>query len=138
MKSIYAGILIISATACMAKTPQDSSEEKRLDCSNITVSPQLDDCIHIKMVKSNSLLNEALSKFENRVKHAYTADQKLGNELIEKVLKAQKAWATYRDLNCRVEAFDIEEGNPAYKTTVNNCIVRMNSLRIKAIKKLPN
>ncbi|MBI1422112.1 MAG: DUF1311 domain-containing protein [Gammaproteobacteria bacterium] len=138
MKLLYAFVLIISATSCMAQTPKISHAEKKLDCTDITTSPQLDACVHHKMVQSNALLMNEFSEFEKRVKQTYTADLKLGNDLIEKVRKAQNAWVTYRQLNCSVEAFGIEEGTPAYNTTVNNCIIRMNTKRIKALKKLPN
>lgn len=138
MKLLYVLILTISAASCMAQTPEITHAQKTQDCTNITTSPQLDACIHNKMVNSNALLTNEISNFEKRVKQTYTDDPKLGNELIEKVHKAQKAWANFRRLNCSIEAFDIENGTPAYNTTVNNCIIRMNAGRIKALKKLPN
>ena len=136
MKLFYVLVLLVAATSCMAQTPRSEHVNKVLDCKVIKTSPQLDACVHSKMVQSNIRLKNEFLSLEERVRHAYTADQKLGDEFIEKVRKAQKAWVTFRQLNCSVEAFDIEEGTPAHNTTVNNCIIRMNAARISALIKL--
>lgn len=138
MKILLAFILVVSATSCMAQIPEISQAQQKIDCTVVTTSPQLDACIRKKMLQSNARLMKEMSKLEKRVRQTYTADPKLGNKLIDKVRRTQKAWVNYRRLNCSVEAFQIEEGTAAYNTTVNNCIVRMNAIRIKALEKLPN
>ena len=124
-------VLIICTSACMAQPPVDE-----LDCTNIAISPQLDDCVKKQMTKSNAQLADVMLDFDKRATQMYTADPALGKELIDRVHKTQDAWISFRDLNCAVEAFEIEPGTPAYITTVNNCIIRMNGERIEVLKKL--
>ena len=136
MRLLHAFLLVISATSCMAQSPKINHLTDKLDCTAINTSPQLDDCVHKQMMKSNTLLLNEFVNFEKLAKHVYAVDPKLGKELIEKVRKAQDAWITFREQNCSVDAFEVEEGTPAYITTVNNCIIRMNAERIKELKML--
>ncbi len=108
----------------------------KLDCSTITSSPQLDDCVRKLLRNSNTVPSKTLGNFKKRTKQIYAGDLKLGNELIKKVQQAQHAWVTYRNLDCHVHAFEMAEGTAAYLTTVNHCIIRMNAERVKMLKKL--
>ena len=130
MKSLLSLLLVVFSTACMAQSLD------KVDCSTITISPQLDDCVKKQLKGSNIRLKNELEKFEKRTKQDYAADLKLGKARINKVKQAQKAWVKFRDLNCKVEAFEIEEGTAAHITTVNNCIIRMNAEIIKILEKL--
>lgn len=136
MRLLHAFLLVVFATSCMAQPPKNNPRTDKLDCTVINTSAQLDACVHKKMVTSNALLLNEFVSFKKRVKRVYAADLKLGNELIEKVRKAQDAWIAFRGKNCSVDAFEVEEGTPAYITTVNNCIIRMNAKRIEELKKL--
>lgn len=137
MRLVQFILLLSVATSCMAQPPVTSSLKDDLDCSNISISMQLDDCVHKAMMTSNTDLIDEIANFEMRVANIYEADPKLGKALIDVVRQAQDAWITFRDINCRVDAFEIEEGTPAYITTVNNCIIRMNGIRVEEIKRLP-
>lgn len=56
-----------------------------------------------------------------------------------KAEESQRAWLKLRDTNCTLEAFEVEVGQPAYVTTVNNCIARMSLERsIYLDKTLPD
>ena len=127
-------LIVLTSSACMAQPPNTSME--KTDCTVIKNSLQLDNCIHKKMLASNSLLLTEMKSFEKRAKKIYTPDPVLGKELIGKVRNAQNAWLSFREKNCSVEAFEVQEGTPAYITTVNNCIIHMNGERIKVLKKL--
>lgn len=135
MRILSLFLFVISTNACMAQ-PNNSTPTNDLDCTVISSSPQMDNCVHKKMVSSNALLLVEVEKFEKRAKKIYKPDPALGKELIDKVRSAQEFWISYRDKNCIVEAYEIEEGTPAYITTVNNCIIHMNKKRIVALKKL--
>ena len=136
MKLIPALILIVAASACVAQAKPTATGDK-LDCSNITISPQLDACVKQQMQKSNALLLSEMKNFQQRTLRAYAPAPELGKELIDLVRKSQEAWMQFRQLNCRVEAFQIEEGTAAHVTIVNDCIIRMNKQRIEVLKKLP-
>ena len=136
MKLLSIFFLIISTSACMAQPSNVKPLTDELDCTAIIISPQLDDCIHKKMLSSNARLLVEMKNFEKRAKKLYTPDPVIGKELIDKVRNAQDAWLNFREKNCIVEAFEVQTGTPAYITTVNNCVIRMNTDRINMLKKL--
>lgn len=125
--------VVFSILCCIALYPIYASQPIEINCNNITVSPEVDHCAREKLEESKKVLLNTLRKFEDRTKRLYSADQKLGNDLIVLVKSSQEAWIIYRDLNCKLEAFEIEEDNPAYITTVNNCVIRMNSERVEML-----
>ena len=136
MKLLSFFLFIISASACVAQPTNVKPSTDELDCTSISISPQLDKCIHKKMLSSNARLLAEMGSFEKRANQLYAPDPALGKELIDKVRNAQDAWLSFREKNCSVEAFEIQVGTPAYITTVNNCIILMNAERIKVLKKL--
>lgn len=136
MKLLSVFLFIISASACVAEPTNIKSSTDKLDCTTISISPQLDECIDKQMLSSNARLLAEMGHFEKRAKLVYAPDPALGKELIDKVRNAQDAWLSFREKNCSVEAFEIQVGTPAYITTVNNCIILMNAERIKVLKKL--
>lgn len=127
---------MIPAGACVAQPTNIKSSTDEFDCTTISISPQLDECIHKQMLSSNARLLAEMRSFEKRAKHLYAPDPALGKELIDKVRNAQEAWLRFREKNCSVESFEIQVGTPAYITTVNNCIILMNAERIKVLKRL--
>lgn len=136
MRALSVFLLVISTSACMAQPPNDIASKNEIDCTVISNSLQLDNCVNKKMLNSNALLLAETTRFEKRAKKIYMPDPDLGKELIDKVRNAQDAWLSFREKNCSVEAFEVQEGTPAYITTVNNCIILMNAERIKVLKKL--
>lgn len=95
------------------------------DCKNITVSAQVDECVKYAKESADLKLNLAYKKLIARVKSQYDVDPALGDKFLAKLKASQLAWIKLRDTNCPLEAFEIEEGKPAYITVVNNCIARM-------------
>ncbi|MCF6254982.1 MAG: DUF1311 domain-containing protein [Gammaproteobacteria bacterium] len=136
MRLLHIFLLVFSATSCMAQPTKTIFLADELDCTDITTSPQLDDCVHKEMMNSNALLLTEFVNFEKRAKRVYAADLKLGKELIAVVSEAQDAWITFRDRTCKIEAFEIEKETPAYVTTVNSCVIRLNTARIEELKNL--
>lgn len=136
MKLLHTFLLVVSATSCMAQPSKTTLLADEFDCTDINTSSQLDDCIHKEIMSSITLLSNEFVSFEKRSKHVYAADPKLGKELIEIVREAQDAWITFRDRNCKIEAFEVEKETLAYITTINNCVIRMNTGRIEKLKNL--
>ncbi|CAD7854296.1 MAG: hypothetical protein [Olavius algarvensis Gamma 1 endosymbiont] len=128
---------IITTATCMAQPPVTDVPDEVIDCTEITTSLHLDACVRQELAASNARLLDELASFERRTESDYTSVPSLGKELIEKVHKTQEAWTVFRDLNCRVAVFQVEEGKPAYITLVNDCIIRMNAERIEELSKLP-
>jgi len=136
MKLLHIFLFVFSATSCMAQTLKATSLADEPDCTDINTSSQLDDCINKEMTNSKTLLLNEILNFEKRARQVYASDPKLGKELIETVGEAQDAWITFRDRHCKIEAFQIEKEMPAYVTTINSCVIQMNTKRIKELKNL--
>jgi len=136
MRLLYIALFACLASACQAQTAQNTDVKDEFDCTVISSSAQLDECVRRELKVSNTLLSQEFDKLDIRVKNAYKADPKLGKELIKKAHDAQEAWIAFRDLSCIMESFEVEEGSPAHVTAVNDCSIRMNGLRIEDLKKL--
>lgn len=136
MKILLAFIILIFSASCMAHPLEADSLLGDDDCTEITASFQLDECVSKELVSSNSLLANELEKFEQRAKNVYAADQELGKKFINTVRAAQEAWLIFRDRSCKIEAFEVEPETPAYVTTINSCVIRMNSERGEELKYL--
>lgn len=136
MKLLTALLAVILAATCMAQSHERPSFVDVSDCRDINVSAQVDDCIRREKLNSDILLSSSFAGFEEHVKHIYSADLALGEELIERLAEAQAAWAAFRDANCRVEAFEAENGTPPQLTLINSCVARMNAERAEYLGKL--
>lgn len=66
---------------------------------------------------------------------SYKPAPELGQELELLHNQAQRQWAQYMDLTCKIEAFEIDEHYPAYNTAVDLCKAQMTLDRIEVIKK---
>ncbi|MDH5178166.1 MAG: DUF1311 domain-containing protein [Gammaproteobacteria bacterium] len=137
MKSLSVFLLYVFATVGVAQAAGSGAGTGAPDCAVIQSSPQLDACVHKHWVAAEAELAAGFGAYRQRIKTLYAADAELGKKLLDKVQQAHSAWLTFRDANCRVEAFEIEEGTPAYVTTLENCLIRMNAERFDVLKKLP-
>jgi len=111
----------------------------QFDCANISTSPQVDICAKQAKESADSNLNVSYQKLIKRVASQYRVDTALRDDYMQKLKESQRAWLKLRDTNCTLEAFEVEVGQPAYVTTVNNCIARMSLERsIYLDKTLPD
>ncbi|MBX8490157.1 DUF1311 domain-containing protein [Pseudomonas cichorii] len=106
------------------------------DCSRITTSPEVDACAKSEKDSADASLNSSYKKLLARIKSQYAADVKAGDDFTGKLKDSQRAWLKLRDTNCALEAFEIEVGQPAYLTTVNNCVAKMSFERSSYLDKL--
>ncbi|PTT32802.1 lysozyme inhibitor LprI family protein [Pseudomonas sp. HMWF021] len=95
------------------------------DCANISTSQQVDVCAKHAKESADAKLNSSYKDLIKRVGSQYQADANLHDEFMKKLKESQRAWLKLRDTNCALEAFEVEVGQPAYVTTVNNCVARM-------------
>lgn len=136
MKRFIFPLIATLSGHCLADTSHSKLDSTSYDCNEITVSQQVDDCVKNKLNESNNLLTEELNLFKLRTIQNYKPDPKIGIQYINTVQKAHAAWLTFRNFECKVNAYEIDVGTPAYITTVNSCIILLNENRIKDIKKL--
>lgn len=99
------------------------------DCSEITISEQIDRCSDVAKNAADSQLNTSYHQLMARLEAQYRAEPDTGAAYTAKVKEAQRVWIKLRDANCPLEAFEIKPGTSAYVATVNNCIARMSRER---------
>jgi uncharacterized protein YecT (DUF1311 family) len=136
MNVFLAFLLVVLASYSVAQPSGELSEAGYPICVDVSTSAELDECVREKTRKSKSRLYRELENLELRVKSLYSADSTLGKELVELLYEAQDAWVSFRDESCKVEAFELEKDTPAYATTINACVIRMNTSRTEEIKEL--
>lgn len=136
MKKWLVLLLVVSAAACRAESPEMPAMLDVSDCSDISASAQVDDCLHREKLSSQAVLDAGVSQFEAYISDLYEADSALGEQLIEMVTEAQQAWLLFRDANCMVEAFEAEEGTPLQQSLINSCVARMNAERTGYLDRL--
>lgn len=108
------------------------------ECNNVSTNSELEACINKKVSYSEEQLSNEISSVKSRIMNNYVADLQLGHELIENIQDAQNAWLAYRDKTCKVVAFEIEKGTPAYKTVYDHCITTMNNERVVYLSEIGN
>lgn len=99
------------------------------DCSEITISEQIDRCSDVAKNAADSQLNTSYHQLMARLEAQYRTEPDTGAAYTAKVKEAQRVWIKLRDANCPLEAFEIKPGTSAYVATVNNCIARMSRER---------
>lgn len=124
---ILAGLLSLAATSW--------AQAKRDPCGEITVSQQVAECASRTRQKEEVDLNAEFAAAKKRIDLIYKNRKRLGYKLTAALVKAQRAWRVFRDRNCEVEAFEIEETSEAHATVLNNCIARINRDRTQELKK---
>jgi uncharacterized protein YecT (DUF1311 family) len=107
-----------------------------VDCRDISISAQVDQCAERAMKEADSQLNSHYHQLIARLETQYHSEWELGAAYLARVKEAQRAWVKLRDANCAVGAFEIETDNPAYATAVNNCITRMSQVRSVELDKI--
>lgn len=136
MKKFLVLLLVFSAAACRAESPESPAMLDVSDCSDISASAQVDDCIHKEKLNSQAMLDEGMGQFEAYIRDLYQADPALGGQLIETMTEAQRAWVVFRNANCKVEAFEAEEGTLLQQSLINSCVARMNAERTEYLGQL--
>ncbi|TMO44141.1 lysozyme inhibitor LprI family protein [Pseudoalteromonas ruthenica] len=133
MKALYFAIMALITFSCAA-----NSSNTKLHCEDATNSLELEQCIAQKKDESEHRLTNKLRLLREQIQMAYAAEAELGNTLIDQVEKTQLAWSDFKAQSCQLEAFEIEQGTSAYDTAINNCELRMNQTRIKALSQILN
>ena len=136
MKKLLVLLLVFSAVACRAESPESPATLDVSDCSDISASAQVDDCIHREKLNSQTVLDGGMVQFEAYINDLYEADPALGEQLIETVAEAQQAWVAFRDAHCKVEAFEAEEGTLLQQSLLESCVARMNAERTEYLGRL--
>ena len=138
MKSLCFFSLMVIASFCVGESIQTISKVSEQRCEATLVSPQLDECIRLRVETSNTNLTNEVKNLEKRIQNTYRQDPNLGKKLTKKIHYVQDAWSVFRNLNCNMEAFEIETGTSAFITSVNYCTTRMNEERIDILAKMMN
>ncbi|PWW10865.1 lysozyme inhibitor LprI family protein [Mangrovibacter plantisponsor] len=105
-------------------------------CHNITTSDQVASCSESKKNLADEYLNKQYSALLSKVNSAYVNDEFLKQEFVKKIKAAQRDWIKFRDSNCQLYSFQIDNKSPAYQTTFNECVAKMSEARGKELAEL--
>lgn len=95
------------------------------ECITSATSQEVDVCAKAEKNNADARLNDSYKKLIARAQRQYRSDTGLGDEFKAKLKDSQRAWLRWRDTHCTLEAFEIEVGQAAYLTTINNCVAGM-------------
>ncbi|MCG7783425.1 lysozyme inhibitor LprI family protein [Lelliottia amnigena] len=125
MKRVLAIILLYSSFSHSADV-----------CRNITTSDQVALCSENKKDSSDKYLNEQYSMLLSKVNSAYVNDEDLKQEFVSKIKTSQKDWIKFRDSNCKLYSFQMDDKSSVYQTTINECVAKMSETRGKELAEL--
>lgn len=105
----------------------------------LSSSASIESCVAENYKKADRELNIAYRQTIDKVAISYKADPELRIELLSKLKSAQTAWIKFRDANCAVFVFEIDESKPAYSMALNKCKTRMTKDRsAELLNSFPN
>lgn len=104
-------------------------------CQHPTNSTKIFECSENERSSADKKLNETYKKLLARVEKQYTTSPKLKEQLTQEIRRSQRTWIKLRDIDCNLEAFQIEPESQAYETTVNKCIARLSEERSNYLDK---
>jgi len=127
----------LCTTAILLLTPQlGKAQEASIDsCQHPTNSNQIFECSEKERSHADKKLNEAYKKLLARVEKQYSTSPELKEKLTLEIRKSQRTWIKLRDIDCNLEAFQIEPRSQTYETTTNKCIARLSEARSKYLDK---
>ncbi|KPY61601.1 lysozyme inhibitor LprI family protein [Pseudomonas syringae] len=106
------------------------------ECINSGTSQEVDACAKAEKNTADARLNDSYKKLIARAQGQYRSDARLGDQFKANLKDSQRAWLKLRDTNCPLEAFEIEVGQAAYLTTINNCVAGMSLERAAYLDKI--
>ncbi|BBV30755.1 Uncharacterized protein conserved in bacteria [Citrobacter werkmanii] len=105
-------------------------------CRNITTSDQVALCSESKKNSADKYLNEQYLMLLSKVNSAYVNDESLKQEFVNNIKTSQRDWIKFRDSNCKLYSFQIDNKSSAYQTTFNECVAKMSETRGKELAEL--
>jgi uncharacterized protein YecT (DUF1311 family) len=119
IKYIASGGLLFAATCAYGASDQSTS------CASAKISAEVDTCVARQYAEADRKMNTVYTQVMAQIDRDYKPEPRLGKELKAKIKNAQLAWLSFRDAQCAVEAFEIEQDKPAHTTTVKACMNRL-------------
>ncbi|ECD3897906.1 DUF1311 domain-containing protein [Salmonella enterica subsp. enterica serovar Gloucester] len=102
-------------------------------CLSIQYSEAVFLCSKKTFEDSDAKLNETYRTLLSTIRKKYNSQPNSGAEFVEKIKLSQRAWINFRDTNCTVFSFMIDEESQAYDTSMYSC---KNDMTLKRTKEL--
>ncbi|MBS0892732.1 DUF1311 domain-containing protein [Tatumella sp. JGM130] len=90
----------------------------------------------VKISKCAGLKGVAARDHVSTVHSAYINDESLKQALVNNIKTSQRDWIKFRDSDCKLYSFQIDNKSPAYQTTVNQCVAKMSETRGEELAEL--
>ncbi|EJD8036544.1 TPA: lysozyme inhibitor LprI family protein [Escherichia coli] len=105
-------------------------------CYNIQLSEQVFLCSKKTFEQSDAKLNETYKTLLSAINKEYIPAPNVGSEFVQKIKISQRAWINFRDTNCTVFSFQIDNESQAYETSMYSCKNDMTLKRIEELKRV--
>ncbi|UYW73764.1 DUF1311 domain-containing protein [Pseudocitrobacter faecalis] len=86
--------------------------------------------------QSDAKLNETYKTLLSAINKEYIPAPNVGSEFVQKIKISQRAWINFRDTNCTVFSFQIDNESQAYETSMYSCKNDMTLKRIEELKRV--
>ena len=118
-----------AAPAALAQGKQKGKAVPKIDCAEATATPELNHCAEIRLKKADSELGAALGRA--RAKIAKTDSDKPYDPAswTAEVEAAQKAWAAFREADCKGLVPNEWQGGTGATLAVLECMAQMTEQR---------
>ena len=122
-------MLSICMPAAHAREAHKGKAVPRIDCANASATPELNHCAEIRLKKADSDLSAAVEKARAQVGKRAGSDAGERGKWIAGLEDAQKAWAAYREADCKgVVPYEWQGGTGA-TLAVLECMAQMTEAR---------
>lgn len=98
-----------------------------INCGDLTTQSSMNQCAAAEYKKSDQALNQAYIRYRSRL------DEEQKHQLME----VQRAWISFRDLNCEFKSSGIL-GSSAHPFALASCMTEMTEIRVRELQELKN
>lgn len=125
----FAALLLLCMPAALAQEAHKGKAVPKIDCANASATPELNHCAEIRLKKADSDLAAALEKARAQVGKRAGSDAGQRGKWTAGLDDAQKAWAAYREADCKgVVPYEWQGGTGA-TLAVLECMAQMTEAR---------
>ena len=129
MKKLLMTMVLCLSSAAVA-TDAEFSVEKCLDTAQN--NSDMITCVYTEYRQQDKKLNQVYSALMEQVK---SGDPEYSQEIRNRIVSAQKAWITFRDATCAVEAIDML-GGTGESLILGGCLGQVTKARVQYLVEL--
>lgn len=119
----------------MSTFPASMTFAQELNCDDPFSQAEMNHCSYKEYLAADKILNEIWPVVRNKMRSVDDSQPKHLKGAAKSLLKAQKAWITYKEAHCSVEGF-AARGGTLEPLIVSICLTKLTVQRTKEFKEL--